>query len=592
MLDGQGVGFMRTGLRFGILGGLVVYDGDRPLPLGPFKQRVVLAMLLCRPNQVVSVAALTDALWDDDPPRTAHKNLQVYVSALRRALGSSRDGRIARVATGYRLEVDPDQLDLLRFHDLARAGREVVLGGDNVAAAQILGEAVRLWRGSVFPDLTVVPALAAEAKRLDEGFLDVYESWAEAMVEVGRHAELLDSLMDVARQHPFRERLRHAQLLTLYRAGRQNEALAQFDGLRQALARDLGLAPSPVLTRLYKRILGAHGDLDAPVAATVQVTHPGLDREIVDFTGRDGYLAELVGLLGTGRVVVVSGAVGVGKTTLAVHAAHRFAELYPDGRTLIRLRRPDGTSIRVIDELRSVPDGRSLVVLDDAGSEAQIRPLLAAIPERCDVMVTSRRHLAGLEGACHIGLEPMPESEALMLLGRLVGADRIAAEPRTARRLISACGGLPLALRIVGARLASLRHLRLDRYAERLSDESRVLDELVAGDLSLRDRLAEAFRDLTPEEGEVLRVLAHQTGLAFSASDVAPALGLEPARAEIVLERLVEAHVVMVPADSYHDLVNDEADEVVAHAIGQALAEPCFEVPWLIRSYVRELNRR
>jgi len=629
-------------VRLGILGVLEARRGGRLLPLGPYKQRVVLALLLCHANRVVSTAALREALWSDEPPRTAPKNIQVYVSALRKVLGPEPGGGggvpIAHVPPGYLIEVGPDQLDVLRFRDLVRAGRRAAGSRDEAAAAGDLGEALRLWRGRVLPDLLTVPEVAVEVRRLEEERLAAYEDWAEAMLAVGRGAEVLESIGRLARRHPFRERLRRAQMLALHGAGRVTEALAEFDALRQALARDLGLAPSPVLAGVYEAMLAGNV---VPAAASArrdgEAAAAGRDRigrDLADFTGRAGQLRELTQILDGGRVAVLSGPAGVGKTALAVHYAHVLADRYPDGRILIQARTdgdgegtdPFGPALLVelgagrgsagssasaassasavspasavsaasADVIRAATRGRRmLIILDGAVSEQRTRPVLAAIAPSCDVVVTARRHLAGLESAAHVAVEPLPESEALDLLGRLIGTDRIEAEPRAARRLLAVTGRLPLPIRIVGARLAGLRHLDLTRYAERLADERRVLDELSAGDLRVRPRLDEAYLELTAEERTALDRLADAPGGPISADEAANLLdGASTGLPELVLERLIEAHVVeaCIAGDT-----TDEADvegfcDVQAHGLG--LEAPGYRVPPLIRAYVRERVRR
>jgi DNA-binding SARP family transcriptional activator len=632
-------------VQLGILGVLEARRGGRRLPLGPYKQRVVLALLLCRANRVVSTAALREALWNDEPPRTAAKNIQVYVSALRKVLGPEPGGGggvpIAHVPPGYLIEVGPDQLDVLRFRDLVRAGRRAAGDRDEAAAAGNLGEALRLWRGRVLPDLLAVPAVADEMRRLEEERLAAYEDWAEAMLTVGRGAEVLEGVGRLARRHPFRERLRRAQMLALHGCGRVTEALAEFDGLRQALARDLGLAPSPVLAGVYEAMLAGNLGTAAPAAtATATTASPGrageraaagrdrIGRDLADFTGRSGQLRELTKLLDGGRPAVLSGSAGVGKTALAVHYAHLHADRYPDGRILIPARadggggadpfgpgllaalgggRGSGASAASADAIRAATGGRRmLIILDGAICEQRTRPVLAAIGPSCDVVVTARRHLAGLESAAHVAVEPMPESEALDLLGRLIGTERIEAEPAAARRLLAVTGRLPLPIRIVGARLAGLRHLDLTRYAERLADERRVLDELSAGDLRVRPRLDEAYLELTAEERAALGRLAGAPDGPIAADEAARLLdGASTGLPELVLERLVEAHVVeactLTDVEDLEDVAdgtqdtNDAADagrfcDVQAHHLGPEA--PGFRVPPLIRAYVRERARR
>jgi DNA-binding SARP family transcriptional activator len=558
---------------FAILGPLEVYDGDRRVRLGPFKQRVVLGLLLCRANRVVPVDALVEALWDGAPPRSGRKNIQVHVSALRGLLGDG-DGP-HRCPPGYRVRVGSDGLDALRMAELARTGRQAKARGDLDAAADLLGRAVRLWRGPALPELVTCEAIAAEADQLAERYLAVYEDWAETALALGWHADVVDGIDELVRDHPFRERLRHAHLLALHRCGRTSEALARFDELRQTLARELGLPPSPVLDRLHRAMLTGDGEppaapAQAGVAVSLSAAGPGtgaqraarpgtLPADLADFIGRESEVAHVIDVLAArppGSVAALSGPVGAGKTALALHCAHRLGDRFPGGRFLIGLRNGDGTPREPADlaERAAHAPRRTLVVLDDAASEAQVRAVLAGTGGAV-ALVTSRRWLGGLESAVHVRVGPMPDADALRLLARQAGAARVAAEPDAARRLVETCRGLPLLVRIVGAKLDELRHLSLDRYARRLADGGRLLDELAAGDLRLRPRLATAVGDLVPDERSALRVLAGIGGAVFSAAQAAGRLGTSVAAAELMIERLIEAHLVEV-----------RLDEVVAHA--------------------------
>lgn len=602
--------------RFGILGNLEGRRAGHPLELGPAKQRIVLGLLLCRANHMVPVTALSEALWDDAPPRTADKNLQVYLSAIRRLIspgpgGFEADGaaRLVRRPPGYLLQITPDQLDVLRFHELATAGRLALRSGDAVVAVGLLGRAIGLWRGPALPELVSSQAIAAEADRLYDHYLAAYEDWAETKLRLGQHADIVDAIEHVARRHPFRERLRQAQMLALYRSGRQTEALAQFDAMRQRLAADLGLDPSPVLLRLYESMLSgeqsAVGGLDPTVAAhgSARLTATNtLPRDISDFTGRTEEVRVLLDTLNQSSrsgIVVVNGPAGAGKTALVVHCAHQLADRFPDGRMLISLRGSDDRPRSLADVLGSIlrrlgitgvlpgsPDERAallresttardmLLILDDAAAEAQVRSLLAAAPEVVTV-VTSRRYLGGLESAIHLAVDALPESAAVQLLGRLIGHDRIVAEPAMAAGIVAACDRLPLALRIVGTKLALLRHLTLSQYLRRLDDEQRLLDEMVAGDLEVRSRLAAWHQDLYPQDQMALSRLASLSGTLFTVDDAAACLDLPSPQAEEVVERLIEAH-----------LVQADAAEVEAHS---AWGTATYLLPGLIRVFARQV---
>ena len=256
-------------IAFSVLGPLEVTRGGAAVNLGPFKQRVILALLLCRANRVVPVSVLVDALWDAEPPRTARKSVQVHISELRKQLGIGSTARrngdpvLEHTGPGYVLRVQAGQLDLLRFRDLVSAGLEVRREGDTLAEAEILGNALGVWRSPALADLAVAAVLAEEADRLHEMYVSAYEDWAEAELALGRSGAVLAGIEELVVRHPFRERLRHAQMLALHRAGRRTEALAAFDALRQRMGRDLGMAPSAVLERLHGAMLAGDPAIDA-----------------------------------------------------------------------------------------------------------------------------------------------------------------------------------------------------------------------------------------------------------------------------------------------------------------------------------------
>jgi DNA-binding SARP family transcriptional activator len=608
--------------------------GREPIELdpGPLKQRLLLAILLCRCNGMVPVTQLIDVLWWDGPPRTAQKNIQVYVSHLRKLIeADGRGDRLRCRPSGYQLLLSPAELDVLRFEDLSRSGRLALRRGDPASAAAVIRQALDLWRGPALADLLVSPALRAEAARIDERRLAVYEDWFEAELLLGNHGEVLAEIEAVVRDHPLRERLRSQQLTALYRGGRQAEALAEYDNVRQLLATELGLSPSPALRRLYQDILagspalsGMSAVVPAGAASLATAGHPaeaalagpappasagpevvahlavpaeqpppgpaamecqppatglaaagrpaggpsGLPRAPDDFAGRQDLLARLLAFFGDGatdthlgRFAAITGPPGAGSTALALRIAHTIASRFRDGAMLLQCRDAVGAprgAAELLDELLArLPAGtepmplaagdpstvlrgrlaglRLLLIYDGAADEGQIRPLLPGAGE-CSVLLTSCRHLGGLEGFSHFPVGAFTEDEALELLCRVAGAQRIAADRPAALRIARACGLLPLAVRIAGARLAGLPHLPLDRFAARLEDESRVLDELAIGDLSVRDRFARYLRALSDAERQALV----QVAAAWSPPSAGPGV------IEQLLERLACVHALTV----------------------------------------------
>ncbi|WP_329454393.1 AfsR/SARP family transcriptional regulator [Streptomyces sp. NBC_01497] len=625
-------------LKFTVLGPLSADTADGPLPLGPLKQRLVLAMLLCRPNTPVSSDLLIDTLWESDPPRTARKNIQVYVSALRKVLAAGGGcDRLAHGTGGYRLRVEPGELDAERLRSLSRAAREAVAQGAIGAASRLLREALGLRRGLSLHDLRFSPAVRMEAERLDDRVLRVYEDWAEAELRLGHTNEVADTVGELVERHPERERLRAAQMNALFAQGRQTEALAGYEGLRRLLAAEYGLQPSPALETLYRSMLdGGPRDVGGPFAArrgaggrwSDGTLGTLLPQDLPDFTGRGEQRRALTAFLesgaegtgpGEGRLAVVSGPVGSGKTALAVHTAHRLGDRFPDGRVLIRMRDEAGrprSGASVLAELTrrtglsgagagagagEADDGggpwggpaagalaasgdldeaaaawrawlgprKVLLVLDDAREEAGIRPL---VPDRgaSAVLVTARTRLVGLVSAHRQETGPFATAESLALLRAIVGRDRLDNCPEAAERITRATGGLPLAVRVSGLKLAVRRHLPLAEYAERLADGRIVLDELVAGDMDVRSRLASGWHDLSAADRASLCLLGGLPAGGFSLRQAAAVLNCAQDDALRKLEALLDAGALLAP-DS----------EVTAHAAQ-------YELPCLSRVYARQ----
>ncbi|RPF29686.1 DNA-binding SARP family transcriptional activator [Streptomyces sp. Ag109_G2-6] len=561
-------------VRFSLLGPMSVQVGDDLLALGPLKQRVVLAMLLCRPNRFVPVDQLIEAVWADEPPRTARKNIQVYVSALRRTLDSAGE-RIVHGPGGYLLRLAEPELDVLRFQALARTARQTAADGQLEAAFHLFDRARRLWTGPPLPELRCSELVRGQAGLLVGRYLAVCEDWAEAGLESGRPAEVVEVTTGLLERHPMRERLRAAHLSALHRCGRRAEALAGYEEVRQLLSRELGLPPSAALTTLYESILADDGHAPCPgrPSGAAQRRAPvALPADVCDFTGRGEQLGELlVAVSDGGAVALVTGPAGVGKTVLAVHAAHGMADRFPDGRIHLRLREPDGSrrspasvaaellryagrDIRSAEHLDQatalwrdwLADRRVLLVLDDAPDEASVRPLLPGTGDS-SVIVTARTRLAGLAGTHRVDLPPFSVEEALDLMDRITG--RVRGDLAAAERVVRSCGMLPLAVRVAGLKLTVLRHLPLAEYADRLSDPRIVLDELAVGDLDVRSLVAEEWRRLEDSHRSALVRLGALPGPSvFTAERAAVALGCAPDAARRQIERLIEAGLVLSPA--------------------------------------------
>jgi DNA-binding SARP family transcriptional activator len=607
-------------MEFRVLGPVEIRVGERMLAAGHARQRAVLAALLFDLGRVVPAERLIDRVWGEDPPPTARATLQGYIARLRATLASDAGHGVtlSRRQGGYLLQADPDQLDLLRFRNLtAQAGT----AADNDTAEWLLRQALALWHGPALagaesPWLTTMRdtlELERHAARLDLN---------DISLRLGQHAALTPELISQAAANRGDERLIGQLMLALYRSGRQAEALRWFEKTRGHLADELGTDPALQLSELHQQILRADPALaltppGAPgtpgAGATLAAGSPPatpmpreLPADVAAFTGRADELAELDQILlgGSGGaehpmaavISAVSGTAGVGKTALAVHWAHHAAAQFPDGQLYVNLRGYDpdqpitaaealATFLRSLgvpgqdipqqeteraSRYRSLLAGkRMLILLDNAATVDQVRPLLPGHPE-CRALVTSRDALAGLvarDGAHRLNLDLLPRDDAVALLHELIGA-RATAEAAAVARLAKQCARLPLALR-VAAELATARPATpvADLVTE-LEDEQRRLDQLdTSGDArtAVRAVFSWSYRSLNDDAARAFRLAGLHPGLDFDAYALTALTGstLDQTRRE--LDVLVRAHLMQPGKPSrygMHDLLRAYAREL------------------------------
>jgi DNA-binding SARP family transcriptional activator len=312
-------------MDYRILGPLEALDGERRLPLGGTRQRSVLALLLLHGNEALTRDVIIDQLWGEEPPATAAKVLQNCISALRKELPGATD-TLRTVGGAYCLALAPDELDRDRFERLVSEGRAALGEGQHAEGAERLREALRLWRGAPLSDFTYERFAQEEITRLEELHVGALEDRIDADLALGRHDEVTPELEGLVTRHPLRERLRHQQMLALYRGGRQAEALDAYRSARRAMLAELGLEPGRALQDLERAILAQDPSLEGPAPrAAASPSHtaarPGR-RAVSPLQGRDEELALLEAglddaIAGRGRLFVLVGEAGSGKTRLA-----------------------------------------------------------------------------------------------------------------------------------------------------------------------------------------------------------------------------------------------------------------------------------
>ncbi|WP_030676496.1 AfsR/SARP family transcriptional regulator [Streptomyces sp. NRRL B-1347] len=602
-------------MRFGVLGPLAVRTTDGAAVTVPgAKVRALLAQLLVHPGRPVSAQRLIDGLWGEALPDHPANALQGKVSQLRRALERAEPGGRDLVASGpagYALLVGPDDVDATRFTALVERARGAEGPRERV---RLLADALDLWRGEAFADFAGEAFARGAVDRLDEARLTAREEQAEARLDLGEHGPLAADLADLVVRHPARERLRAAQLLALYRSGRQTEALAAYEDLRRRLAADLGLAPGPELAALHGAILRQDPGLDGPSPASGAASpalgttsrapdgaggstsrdalprpsagpsgaRTNLPAPVSGLVGRDDAVPEVRALLGSTRLVTLTGPGGVGKTRLAVAAARGLAPDFPDGVWLVELagidagrdRTADAVAEAVarvlglheepgagppLDAVARLTDAlrarRLLLVLDncehvvDAVAEVAAG-LLHDVPD-LTVLATSQEPL-DVSGERVRPVPPLKLEGAMELFVRRAGLGPGAAalgadDAEAVAELCVRLDGLPLALELAAARVRTMGvHGLLARIDDRFALLGRGFRGAPARQRTLRAVIDWSWSLLSGPERTVLRRLAVHDGCGLAAAEAVGAGGA--VRAPDVLDllaRLVDRSLVV-----------------------------------------------
>lgn len=562
-------------------------EGGRLRPLAR-KPTALLAAGLVDAGQVVSVDRLVDAVWGEGPPATAPKLVQSYVARIRRVLHVP--GRREVIVTrphGYLFQPESDELDLDRFLKLTERGRVEAARGDRAAAAT-LDQALALWHGPALGNPTTA-LLRTEAIRLEELRLGAQEALMTLRMDRGAASDLVAELNRLVAVHPEREQLRLLLMTALARCGRRAEALAAYRDAHRWLRTELGIGPGRDLRELHARLIAweapgqnSCGEPTERSPASAPTVLGVSERTSVPeqlpcatvLTGRDMEVEHLRAALRHNRphpsVSVVHGMPGVGKTALIVHVAHDVAAHYPGGRLYADLgdaRRQSAEPAQVVTgflhALGVAPTGpcttlaeacailrtvlnrrRILIVLDNVSDERQVRPLLPGPGGGSSVLIAGRSALLGLDATSRTHLDVLDLSGAVALLARLAGPQRIAAEPAAAADIARLSGGLPLAVRVIGTRLAARVRWPLQSMVDRLRAEDTRLDEMACGDLDVRARLSHSYDRLRRAERRMLRRLAALDVSDFASWAAASLAATGAHEAGRLVERLADAHLL------------------------------------------------
>ncbi|MEV0283454.1 BTAD domain-containing putative transcriptional regulator [Kribbella sp. NPDC050820] len=579
-------------MEFLVLGPLEAREQGRQLVIGPPRIRTVLALLLCSPNTLVSVDRLVDELWPEQPPAEPRDLVHGYVSRLRRALrAASAADRLVTRRPGYLLRVDEQELDRWRFERLLTAARSAARTGALDDSLATYRQADRLWRGEPLADTSPTASTAATAAALTELRLAGQEEQYDVALRLGEGPSLVAELTEMVAAYPLRERLVGLLMEALGRTGRTADAIELFEQTRKMLAVQLSIEPGPQLRTVHQSLLRGDCRPDAvrPAAPPAQ-----LPADLPTFTGR---AAELTALLkgsrdhGLPAVIVIDGMAGVGKTALAVRASHRLAREFPDGQLFVDLHGgsdggrpvdPEEALDRMLRALgcagsqipHSLPERSALyrselarrqvlIVLDNAVSEEQVRPLLPGAG-RCLVLTTSRRRLTGLDGARLLSLDVLGSVEAIGLFNRIAG-ETAPGDP--VEQIVDMCGRLPLAVRIAAARFRARPAWTMAHLADRLRDQRTRLGELVAGRSSVAAAFGLSYGKLAADQRRVFRLLGLHPGPDLDCHAAAALADTPLSETSRLLEELVDVHLLESPRpDRYrlHDLIRAYAATAAA----------------------------
>ncbi|MEH0460152.1 AfsR/SARP family transcriptional regulator [Streptomyces acidiscabies] len=587
-------------LRIRVLGPVELHADRQIDALGSAKERILLAALAFDAGRPVPADTLVDRLWGDgSAPARPRANLHTYVARIRRRLRDlGSDEYLVPRTHSYTLDLDPERVDCHRFQNLAAQARALADRGADRQALRLLDEADALWHGE---PLAGLPGLWPEHVRgiLAERRLAARLTRADVELRAGHYADLVPDLTALSDDHPTDEALAARLMTAAYGCGRLADALRVYDSVRRRLAEDLGSDPGEALTRLHRLILGGAPVESLPARPEPAVSAPHTLPSHAELVGRERELAAIVRYAATAapRHVIalqtVSGMAGVGKTTLALHAAEHLTPRYPDGLVHLDLRThapgqhplTETSALTTLIRAFGVPasslpgdldglatlwrgllsDRRAIVILDDVRDAAQLRSLLPG-PSPSLVLVTSRRRLTGLPGLHSIELDVLPAGDAVALFRSVAGGERTGQTNEVAD-VVRLTGYLPLGIELVAGRLASRPTWTTAHLLRRLTQSPGRLREIrdgTGGEIAAAFEIS--FRALESGHQKVFRFLGLRFGPTIDAYAVAALADLPLDDAEDILESLLDSHLIQEPATerfTLHDLLGEYARALV-----------------------------
>ena len=594
----------RPHLEAQLLNGLRIRCDGSSLPLGGQRRSCILAVLLLNHGRTVSRADLAAWAWPSAPPGTVDRQIANYLSALRRALEPA-GVRIRLLAQhpGFTALVEPGVLDTERFTTLVARAHDAWSGHEHRIAAARLREALSLWNGPPLSGLET-PYLRGRAQELEDERREAATLLATLEMEAGRPDRAVALLHEPTAQEPENEAVAAMLVRALAGVGRTAEAAATAARAERSVLRK-GRVPTPELRRAHSDALAGRtphgtGRADGP--------RRQLPADTGAFTGREREVAELVRLAGqaqlgqdSGAAVIcaLDGMAGAGKTALAVHVGHLVRDQFPDGQLFIDLhgytqgmapRDPADALATALQALgiapHLVPPGpddratvyrdrlagtRTLILLDNAADEAQVRPLLPA-SGRCLVLVTSRKRFKGLDDAQVLPLDVLPDADATALFRKVAGLGRVPANDALLDQVVALCGRLPLALRIAAALIRAGRARNLQRLADRLGTRrpDAALEGFTDGDRNLTAAFDLSLRPLPADPQRLFRYLGLLPTPDIDAQATAALLDTDPGRAERLLQDLVDHNLLAEPAPGRYRI----RELIRHHARALAAREP------------------